>query len=128
MKATEAEPTWPGDWLRGVLELCVLGVLADGPTYGYAIAQRLAGAGLGVVKGGTLYPLLSRLEREDLVEATWRAGDGGPGRKFFELTDEGRAELARRDALWSEFVTRTRLLLPAFRDDDIPQLNHLEKR
>ena len=129
MTVTETQPSWPGDWLRGVLELCVLGVLADGPTYGYAIAQRLAGAGLGVVKGGTLYPLLSRLEREDLVEATWRAGDAGPGRKFFELTSAGRAELIRRQVLWSEFVTRTRLLLPAFRDDDeIPQPSHLEKR
>ena len=128
MPVTETQPTWPGDWLRGVLELCVLGVLADGPTYGYAIAQRLAGAGLGVVKGGTLYPLLSRLEGEELVEATWRAGDAGPGRKFFELTSAGRAELARRDVLWAEFVTRTRHLLPAVRDEgDIHQPNHLEK-
>src|SRR5450631_3903539 len=124
----ETQPTWPGDWLRGVLELCVLGVLADGPTYGYAIAQRLAEAGLGVVKGGTLYPLLTRLEREKLVEATWRAGDGGPGRKFFELTGEGRSELTRRDALWAEFVTRTRRLLPATPDDsDTHQLNQPEK-
>ena len=128
MNATEAEPAWPGDWLRGVLELCVLGVLADGPTYGYAIAQRLAVAGLGVVRGGTLYPLLSRLEGDDLVEATWRAGDAGPGRKFFELTLAGRTELIRRQVLWSEFVTRTRLLLPALRDDEeAPQLRHLEK-
>ena len=127
MNATEAEPAWPGDWLRGVLELCVLGVLADGPTYGYAIAQRLAGAGLGVVRGGTLYPLLSRLEGDDLVEATWRAGDAGPGRKFFELTLAGRTELVRRQILWSEFVTRTRLLLPAFRDhEENPQPNPLE--
>ena len=123
----ETQPTWPGDWLRGVLELCVLGVLEDGPTYGYAIAHRLAEAGLGVVKGGTLYPLLTRLEREKLVEATWRAGDGGPGRKFFELTGEGRAELTRRDVLWAEFVTRTRRLLPADPDgDNVPASNPLE--
>lgn len=125
---TETQPSWPADWLRGVLELCVLGVLADGPTYGYAIAQRLAEAGLGVVKGGTLYPLLSRLEGEDLVEATWRAGNGGPGRKFFELTDEGSTELIRRNVLWTEFVTRTRRLLPAGRDaGDVPAFNSLEK-
>ncbi len=107
------EPLWPGDWLRGVLELCVLGVLADGPTYGYAIAQRLSEAGLGSVKGGTLYPLLARLEGDGLVESSWRAGDGGPGRKFFELGGTGRVELARRDALWDEFVARTRRLLPS---------------
>jgi PadR family transcriptional regulator len=109
---SDPPPAWPGDWLRGVLELCVLGVLAEGPTYGYAIAQRLAGAGLGVVKGGTLYPLLARLEGDGLVEATWRAGDGGPGRKFFELTAPGGIELARRNELWAEFVARTRGLLP----------------
>jgi len=76
----------------------------------------------------TLYPLLSRLEGVDLVEATWRAGDGGPGRRFFELTAGGRTELASRDVLWAEFVTRTRRLLPAARDDgDIHQPNHQEK-
>lgn len=113
--------------MRGVLELCVLGVLADGPTYGYAIAQRLAEAGLGVVKGGTLYPLLTRLEGEELVEATWRAGDGGPGRKFFELTVVGHSELHRRDLLWAEFFTRTRRLLPAGRDvSELLRLNPLE--
>jgi PadR family transcriptional regulator PadR len=116
MTENENPPSWPGDWLRGVLELCVLGVLADGPTYGYAIAQRLMEAGLGVVKGGTLYPLLARLERERFVVATWRPGDAGPGRKFFELTRAGRAELTRRDALWAEFVTRTRRLLSVDRD------------
>ncbi len=118
MAVTATEPIWPADWLRGVLELCVLGVLADGPTYGYAIAQRLSEAGLGVVKGGTLYPLLTRLEGEALVEATWRAGDGGPGRKFFELTASGRTELSGRDILWAEFVIRTRRLLPSGRPVD----------
>lgn len=114
--------------MRGVLELCVLGVLSEGPTYGYAIAQRLAEAGLGVVKGGTLYPLLARLEGVHLVEANWRAGEAGPGRKFFELTAAGRTELARREALWAEFVTRTRGLLPTSRDPgDSRQPHRLEK-
>ena len=60
--ATSSTP-WPGDWLRGVLEIAVLRCLADGgPSYGYAIALALEEAGLGQVKGGTLYPLLGRLE------------------------------------------------------------------
>ena len=107
------QPGWPGDWLRGVLELCVLGVLSNGPTYGYAIAQRLGTAGLGTVKGGTLYPLLGRLETDGLVAATWQAGEAGPGRKFFELTPVGRAELLRRTRLYNDFVARTRSLLGA---------------
>jgi len=93
--------------LRGVLELCVLRVLADGATYGYAVATRLADSGLGTVKGGTLYPLLIRLENAGLVTAHWRAGDGGPGRKYYELTSRGRAELASTADRWARFTALT---------------------
>lgn len=98
---------WPSEWLRGVLEVCVLRVLADGETYGYAIASRLAASGLGVVKGGTLYPLLNRLESAGLVIAQWRAGDGGPGRKYYVLTDAGHQELQGTAAQWSDFIEVT---------------------
>ena len=104
---TSPEPAWPSEWLRGVLELCVLRVLADGETYGYAIATRLADDGLGTVKGGTLYPLLLRLESAGRVTSQWRAGDGGPGRKYYELTAEGREELARTADRWSRFTALT---------------------
>jgi PadR family transcriptional regulator, regulatory protein PadR len=115
-----AEVRWPGDWLRGVLELCVLGALDGGPTYGYAIAQRLEQAGLGTVKGGTLYPLLARLEAERLVKSAWHAGDGGPGRKYFTLTAAGAAELAERSAQWARFVGRTWQLLPKQDNEEMP--------
>jgi PadR family transcriptional regulator, regulatory protein PadR len=98
---------WPSDWLRGVLELCVLGALQAGPSYGYAIAQSLEQAGLGAVKGGTLYPLLGRLEAEQLVEATWQVGDSGPGRKYFALTAAGRDALRARAGRWHRFVEIT---------------------
>jgi PadR family transcriptional regulator PadR len=107
-----SEIRWPAEWLRGVLQLCVLGVLADGPTYGYAIASRLEGAGLGSVKGGTLYPLLARLQADGLVESAWQAGDGGPGRKYFTLTAEGRSRLAGQTRQWEQFVAGTTRLLP----------------
>ncbi|WP_324653449.1 PadR family transcriptional regulator [Georgenia sp. H159] len=92
------------EWLRGVLELCVLRALADGPTYGYAIAAELAESGFGDIKGGTLYPLLGRLEKNELVTVEWRAGDGGPGRKYFALTDAGRAALDQGTAQWHAFA------------------------
>lgn len=100
-------PAWPADWLRGALGVCVLHVVAGGPTYGYAIASALAEAGLGVIKGGTLYPLLARLEEAGLVTVEWRAGDGGPGRKFYALTDAGRAEHDRQTSDWRAFVQTT---------------------
>lgn len=105
------EDRWPGEWMRGVLSLCVLRVVADGPTYGYAIAARLADAGLGSVKGGTLYPILTRLEAEGLVSSSWEAGDGGPGRKFFALTDGGAQVLRERTELWHVFTERAAGLL-----------------
>jgi PadR family transcriptional regulator, regulatory protein PadR len=102
---------WPGDWMRGVLSLCVLAVVAEEETYGYAVAQRLQAAGLGTVKGGTLYPVLTRLEQDGLLTSTWREGDAGPGRKFFSVTRAGRTALQDRTASWLVFTERATDLL-----------------
>ena len=58
--------TQRSEWLRGVRGLCVLSTMADGPAYGYAIAAEPAQTGFGDDKGGTLHPLLTRLEQNDL--------------------------------------------------------------
>lgn len=105
------DPTWPSEWLRGVLETCVLRVLDDGATYGYALAERLDELGLGRLKGGTLYPLLGRMEAAGHVTVEWRAGESGPGRKYYALTDAGRAALADQTARWAAFTTTTRAIL-----------------
>ncbi|WP_029069248.1 PadR family transcriptional regulator [Jonesia quinghaiensis] len=96
------EPTRPTEWTRATLVLCTLSSLQDGPTYGYDIAAHLARAQLGTVKGGTLYPLLNRLEAQGLVHAEWRAGSGGPGRKYYELTVAGLTELDRLRDAWRQ--------------------------
>ena len=108
------DDTWPAEWLRGALSLCVLGIVArHGPegTYGYAIARELAAAGFGKVKGGTLYPLLNRLEADGHVAASWIPGEGGPGRKSFAMTSAGREHLRARRAEWQAFTRRTTQLL-----------------
>ena len=97
--------------MRGVLSLCVLSVVADGETYGYAVAQRLQEAGLGAVKGGTLYPVLARLELDGLLVSSWREGAGGPGRKFFAVTPAGASALTERVADWTTFTDRALALL-----------------
>lgn len=101
---------WPSEWMRGVLGVCVLRTLLDGPNYGYAITQNLTAAGLGNVKGGTLYPLLARLEESGFVEVEWRPGEGGPGRKYFSLTPQGRAHARSLAELWADFTKTTREL------------------
>lgn len=95
---------WPSDWMRATLGAFALRALEAGPSYGYAIIADLEAAGLGTVKGGTLYPLLGRLEAAGLIASEWRAGDGGPGRKYFSLTPRGREELESLRDQWTRFA------------------------
>jgi PadR family transcriptional regulator PadR len=92
-----------GQWLRGVLELCVLGLLARRESYGYELAQSLEGAGLGQIQGGTLYPALLRLQRTGLITATWREGEAGPARKYYRMTEAGGEVLRRSATDWAAF-------------------------
>lgn len=100
-----------GSWLRGTLDLLVLAALVDDERYGYELAQRLEAAGLGRVKGGTLYPLLARLQAADLISASWRAGERGPGRRYYAITESGRATLRDQGTAWLEFSDAVRSLL-----------------
>ena len=72
-----------------MIELAATAVLAESDNHGYAVAQRLTEAGFGRMKGGVLYPVLARLESEGILSSTWTAGEGGPGRKVYALTDRG---------------------------------------
>jgi PadR family transcriptional regulator PadR len=91
-------------WLRGILDLCTLAVLADQERYGYELAQQLEQAGLGAVKGGTLYPLLARLEKAGHVSTQWREGQQGPHRKYYSLTRSGRRFLTTHTQDWESFA------------------------
>lgn len=95
---------WPSDWLRATLGLFVLRALEAGPSYGYAIIGDLEQHGLGTIKGGTLYPLLTRYQAAGLVVTEWRPGEAGPGRKYFALTEHGRTELERMRLEWARFA------------------------
>ena len=87
--------------LRGVLDLCLLSVMQEGPAYGYEMTRRLRERGLSIVGEGSIYPLLGRLERDGLVE-THRAAseDGGPPRKYYRPSTLGHAALAAGIAEW----------------------------
>ena len=87
---------------KGALEGCILKIIAREPTYGYAIASTLRESGFADLTEGTLYPLLLRLERKGLILAEYRAGHGGPSRKYYILTDDGRQYLAEFMAAWQE--------------------------
>jgi PadR family transcriptional regulator PadR len=88
---------------RGVIEFCVLALLRDGERYAFEIVRELSEAEGMVTSEGTLYPLLSRLRRERLVETTWRESPSGPPRRYYTLTPEGEAILDAFAAEWRRF-------------------------
>src|SRR5205823_5828184 len=86
--------------LRGLLDLCLLSVMRDGPTYGYEMTKRLRERGLMVVSEGSIYPLLGRLERDGLVKVERASGNGGPPRKYYRPSAAGARALAQGVAEW----------------------------
>ena len=87
---------------KGTLEGCILKIIDREPTYGYAIATTLRESGFADLTEGTLYPLLLRLERKRLIRAEYRAGQGGPSRKYYTLTPDGQQYLEEFMTAWRE--------------------------
>ncbi|MGH9385164.1 MAG: PadR family transcriptional regulator [Vicinamibacterales bacterium] len=98
---------------RGSLELIVLHLLEPGEAYGYEIVTKLTtqtDGALGVTDG-TLYPVLYRLERAGFVAVRWETPERGVPRKYYQLTDSGRDELARLKHDWNAFASAMAKLL-----------------
>ena len=91
------------EMLKGVLEGCVLEIIGREETYGYEITRRLNALGFADVVEGTVYAILLRLEKNQLVDTAKKPSELGPPRKFYALNDACRAELARFWEKW-EFV------------------------
>lgn len=92
------------EMLKGVLEGCVLEIISRNETYGYEITRQLNALGFADVVEGTVYTILIRLEKSQLVDTTKKPSDMGPPRKFFALNDAGREELQKFWGKW-EFVS-----------------------
>ncbi|MER7209287.1 PadR family transcriptional regulator [Streptosporangium sp. NPDC000239] len=94
------------EMLKGTLEGCVLEIIGGEEAYGYAITRRLNELGFADVVEGTVYTILLRLERNELVQVTKRPSEVGPPRKFYTLNDAGREELAKFWARWQYVSSR----------------------
>ncbi|GAA4964352.1 PadR family transcriptional regulator PadR [Nonomuraea thailandensis] len=94
------------EMLKGTLEGCVLEIIGSEETYGYAITRRLNELGFADVVEGTVYTILLRLEKKNLVQVTKRPSEQGPPRKFYALNDAGRKELATFWAKWKYITSR----------------------
>ena len=90
---------------KGLLEFLVLKIVGANSVYVPDILRRLAGTEFATQEG-TLYPLLSKLRREDLVQYQWQESDAGPPRKYYRLTEAGQALLSALDDYWNR-INRT---------------------
>ena len=88
---------------KGVLEYCILCILSRKEAYASSILEDLKAANMLVVEG-TLYPLLIRQKNQGLLSYRWEESPQGPPRKYYVITDKGRAQLAEMDAAWQEMV------------------------
>ena len=95
---------WTSQLRRGVVELCVLRLLRDAPSYGYEIVSMLETLGSLAANENTVYPLLRRLKMERYLETFSAPSPAGPPRQYYRLTARGRERLTALEAEWSEAV------------------------
>jgi DNA-binding PadR family transcriptional regulator len=102
----------------------VLGILAEGESYGYAILQRIAALSGGELEwsDGMLYPLLHRLERLGHVDSEWRQEPGGRPRKHYRLSAQGAATLADQRRQWTVIGGVLDQVWPGGPDDRQPRI------
>jgi PadR family transcriptional regulator PadR len=88
---------------KGVLELCILSIIAEKDAYASDILEKLKEAKLIVVEG-TLYPLLTRLKNEGLLKYRWEESKSGPPRKYYTMTEIGIKVLDDLNLNWQDLV------------------------
>ena len=84
---------------KGLLEFLILKIVAADEVYVADILKRLSDNDFATQEG-TLYPLLSKMRREGLVDYEWRESEAGPPRKYYTLTAKGNAQLGELDEYW----------------------------
>ena len=89
---------------KGVLESCSHSILSSREAYASNILDELKAANMLVVEG-TLYPLLIRQKNQGLLQYRWEESPQGPPRKYYAITDKGRAQLEEMNNAWNEITT-----------------------
>lgn len=97
--------------LKGVLSMVLLHLLAEQESYGYEVAQRLQTAGFADVLEGTVYPALTRLEREGWLATRLVPSPSGPARKYYRLTPAGLEALDAAKSAWARHVASVEAVL-----------------
>jgi PadR family transcriptional regulator len=105
-------PEHDAQMLKGALGLLLLQLLAAQEDYGYALVVRLHKHGFTELAEGTVYPALSRLESQGLLEANLVRSSSGPARKYYRPTATGHVEMARAAKMWHRLVAAVAEIVP----------------
>ncbi|UUV98982.1 PadR family transcriptional regulator [Vagococcus luciliae] len=97
--------------LKGILEGCVLSVLKENTTYGYELVQQLIQFGFTDLSAGTVYPLLQKLEKQNMISGELRASPDGPNRKYYSLTEYGVSRLDEFNDQWENLSDIVNVIL-----------------
>ncbi len=92
----------PSQMLKGVLEECVLDIVSKNDLYGYLIVQELRDYGFEGIVEGTIYPILLRLEKKNMIVADYRESELGPKRKYYKVTEDGLKQLESFYKNWKD--------------------------
>lgn len=88
--------------MRGTLEGCIVKIISREETYGYEIISRLQNYGFQDVKEGSIYPILVRLEKKNIISSIYKDSQLGPRRKYYFLTDFGKEFLKQFERVWND--------------------------
>lgn|SRR5579875_2028575 len=97
--------------LKGVLEGCVLSIIKQQQVYGYELVQIMRNYGFTTIIGGTIYPLLQKLEKQGFIQSKELASPDGPNRKYFYITPEGEAQLKDFEDQWNSLISKVNQIL-----------------
>lgn len=101
----------PSQMLKGMLEGCILEIINKQETYAYEISEKLSKYGFGEISEGTIYPIILRLQKNEMISSTLRDSNSGPKRKYYNLTSNGREALMQFKSNWKELNNAVNQLL-----------------
>lgn len=120
MENDNLQEKWQVQLRKGALELAILAALRGRPVYGLALLRHLQHFPITAITEGTLYPLLDRLKRDELVSANWvQEGENRP-RKYYQLTAKGEQKLTALAQSWRQSVADINALLATTADIELP--------
>ncbi len=97
--------------LKGIIDGCLLAIIKDKEVYGYEMAEKLESYGFHSFSEGTIYPLLLRMQKEELVTSTLKKSTAGQRRKYYSLTPKGELELNKFIERWNNLQSNVNKVL-----------------